>query len=85
MKVKSESEDAQSCPTLPDTMDCSPPGASVHGIFQAGVLEWGAFAFSDFADEDTEIPERLGDRPPKKLWSRVQWPACLRCTDRSLS
>ena len=46
MKVKSESEVAQSCPTLSDPMDCSPPGSSVHGIFQARVLEWGATAFS---------------------------------------
>ena len=46
MKVKSESEVAQSCPTLSDPMDCSPPGSSVHGIFQAGVLKWGAIAFS---------------------------------------
>ena len=47
MKVKSESEVAQSCPTLRDPMDCSPPGSSVHGIFQARALEWGAIAFSD--------------------------------------
>ena len=46
MKVKSEREVAQSCLTLCDPMDCSPPGSSVHGIFQAGVLEWGAVAFS---------------------------------------
>ena len=46
MKVKNESEVAQSCPTLSDPMDCSPPGPSVHGIFQARVLEWGAIAFS---------------------------------------
>ena len=46
MKVKSESEVAQSCPTLSDPMDCSPPGSSLHGIFQARVLEWGAIAFS---------------------------------------
>ena len=46
MKVKSESEVAQSCLTLSDPMDCSPPGSSVHGIFQATVLEWGAIAFS---------------------------------------
>ena len=45
-KVKSESEVAQSCTTLSDPMDCSPPGSSVHGIFQARVLEWGAIAFS---------------------------------------
>ena len=47
MKGKSESEVAQSCPTLRDPMDCSLPGSSVHGIFQARVLEWGAIAFSD--------------------------------------
>ena len=47
MKVKSESEVAQSCPTLSDPMDCSLPGSSVHGIFQARVLEEGAIAFSD--------------------------------------
>ena len=46
IKVKSESEVAQSCPTLRDPMDCSLPGSSVHGIFQARVLEWGAIAFS---------------------------------------
>ena len=47
MKVKSESEVAQLCPTLPDPMDCRPPGSSVNGIFQARVLEWGAIAFSN--------------------------------------
>ena len=46
MKVKSESEVAQSCPTLRDPMDCSLPGSSAHGIFPARVLEWGAIAFS---------------------------------------
>ena len=46
MKVKSESEVTQSCLALSDPMDCSPPGSSVHGIFQARVLEWGAMAFS---------------------------------------
>ena len=46
MKVKSESEIAQSCPTLSEPMDCSLPGSSVHGIFQARVLEWVAVAFS---------------------------------------
>ena len=46
MKVKSESEVTQSCPTLSDPMDCSLPGSSVHGIFQARVLEWVAIAFS---------------------------------------
>ena len=46
MKVKSESEVAQLCPTLSDLMDCSLPASSIHGIFQAVVLEWGAIAFS---------------------------------------
>ena len=46
MKVKIESEVTQSCPTLSDPMDYSPPGSSVHGSFQARVLEWGAIAFS---------------------------------------
>ena len=46
MKVKSESEVGQSCPTPSDPMDCSLPGFSNHGIFQARVLEWGAIAFS---------------------------------------
>ena len=48
MKVKSESEVAQSCLTPSDPVDCSLPGSSVHGIFQARVLEWGAIAFSVF-------------------------------------
>ena len=48
MKVKSEREAAQSCLTLCDPMDCSLPGSSIHGIFQARVLEWGAIAFSMF-------------------------------------
>ena len=47
IKVKSEDEVAQSCLTLRDPMDCSPPGSSVHVIFQARVLEWGAIAFSE--------------------------------------
>ena len=46
MKVKSESEVTQSCPTLSDLMDCSPPGSSARGILQARVLEWGATDFS---------------------------------------
>ena len=47
MKMKSESEVAQTCPTPSDPIDCSPPGSSAHGIFQARVLEWGAIAFSE--------------------------------------
>ena len=48
MEVKRESEVAQSCPTLSDSMDCSLPGSSVHGIFQARVPEWVAIAFSSY-------------------------------------
>ena len=48
MKVKSQSEVAQSCLTSSDPMDCSPPGPAVHGIFQARVLEWGAIAFFEY-------------------------------------
>ena len=48
MKVKSESEVAQLCPTVSDPMDCSLPGSSIHGTFQARLLEWGAIAFSGF-------------------------------------
>ena len=53
MKMKSEGEGAQSYPTLSDPMNCSPPGSSVHGIFQARVLEWGAIAFSKIYTVET--------------------------------
>ena len=53
MKVKSESEVAQPCLTLSDPMDCSPPGSSIHGIFQARVLEWVTSAFSEQGKQDT--------------------------------
>ena len=56
MKVKSESEVAQSCPTLHDPMDCSPPGSSVHGIFQARVLKWGAIALKYNDIKLTHLP-----------------------------
>jgi len=69
MKVKSESEVAQWCPTLSNLMDCSLPGSSVHGIFQARVLEWGAIAFSvifhakkvlnGLDDDNTYIPWKI--------------------------
>ena len=51
MKVKSEREVPQSCLTLQDPMDCSLPGSSIHGIFQARVLEWGAITYSIFYDK----------------------------------
>ena len=52
---ESESEVTQSCPTLSDPMDCSLPGSSVHGIFQARVVEWGAIAFSNLMDSRAKI------------------------------
>ena len=75
MKVKSESEVTQSCPTFSDPMDCRPPGSSVHGIFKARVLEWGAIAFSAFTcnlgNDDTtngQCLEMLGLLPPFGLF-----------------
>ena len=56
MKVKSESEVAQLCPTLRNPMDYSLPGSSVHGIFQARVLEWGAITFSEGLLNVTQFP-----------------------------
>ena len=67
MKVKSESEVAQLCLTLSNPMDCSPPGSSIHGIFQARVLEWGAIAFSVKYDTSTIKPLKL--LPYKCLFS----------------
>ena len=56
MKVKSESEFIQLCSTLCDSMDCSLPGSSIHGILQARVLEWGAIAFYFTQNSVSEIP-----------------------------
>ena len=80
MKVKSESQVAQSCPTLREPMDCSLPGSSIHGIFQARVLEWGAISFS--------VPS-LSFCQRKGIWSpldisvkgKVDW-LCLRHLSR---
>ena len=64
-----ESEVAQSCPTPSDPMDCSLPGSSIHGVFQARVLEWGAIAFSEvnaifpFTHEERESQRRLSNLP----------------------
>ena len=60
-KSESESEGAQSCPTLSNPMDWSPPGSSIHGIFQARVLEWGAIAFSQVALVGKNPPANTGD------------------------
>ena len=62
MKVKSESEVSQSCLTLPDPMDCRPPGSSIHGIFQARGLEWGAIAFSIIPEMAMDIKESVPAR-----------------------
>ena len=55
--MRSEREVAQSCPTLSDPMNCSPPGSSIHGIFQARVLEWGVIAFPE---EKPRVTEKFG-------------------------
>ena len=64
VKVKSESEVAQSFPTLSDPMVCSPPGSSVHGVFQARVLEWGVTAFSDLVIKSCLILMTVDCSPP---------------------
>ena len=75
MRVKSESEVAQSCPTLCDPMDSSPPGSSVHGIFQARVLEWGAIAF--FADNEHLIAKfRLKLKEVGKVTRPLRYDLC---------
>ena len=63
MKVKRKSEVAQSCLTLSDSMDCSPPGSSVHGICQARVLEWGTIAFSKLASDTIKKKEQYRTLP----------------------
>ena len=74
MKVKSESEVAQSCPTCSDPMGCSPPGSSVHRIFQARVLEWGAIAFSKIIHYWLSI-QSLDTKAQLSFpgWSQVPW------------
>ena len=59
IKVKNESEVTQSCPTLSDPMDGCLPGSSIHGIFQAKVLEWGAIAFSELNHNDTLLLSKV--------------------------
>ena len=65
----SEREIAQSCLTLSDPMDCSLPGSAVHGIFQAGVLEWGAIAFSSISP----IGEKIFIRSRPALMPQADW------------
>ena len=79
VKVKSESEVAQSCPTLNDPMDCSLPGSSVHGIFQARVLEWGAIAYCKLNKQGDNIQPW---RTPFPIWNQSVVP-CAVLTDAS--
>ena len=95
MKVKRESEVAQSCPSLCDPMDCSLPGSSVHGIFQARVLEWGAIAFSHIHTTVFKINNQPGSTVQhrelcsifcnnlngKRIWKRMN--ICV-CTTESI-
>ena len=75
-KVKSESEVAHSCPTLSDPMDCSLPGSSIHGIFQARVLEWGAIAFSESGSVVSNSLQDHGLYHPRILQARIlEWVA----------
>ena len=81
MKVKSESEVAQSCPTLFDPMDCSLPGSSIHGIFQARVLEWAAISFSRRSSQPrdwTQVSHIVGRRftvwaTREVIWNLKRW------------
>ena len=73
MKVKSLSEVTQSFPTLSDPMDCSPSGSSVHGIFQARVLEWGAIAFSNVQDGQRQRLSRKLLITFSQLRHEVKW------------
>ena len=76
MKVKSESEVTQSCPTLHDPMNCSLLGSSVHGIFQARLLKWGAIAFSNRACYPKLIKEKWEERASAFVQMRrlLKWP-----------
>ena len=71
MKVKSESEVAQSCPTLSDPVDCSLPGSCIHGIFQARVLEWVAIAFSQGRTRPRQLKENIQNLGELPVWFSV--------------
>ena len=72
--MKSEVKVAQSYTTLSDSMDCSPPGSSVHGIFQARVLEWGAIAFSMENPQEIQYNEKVSDHPRQAQDGEVESP-----------
>ena len=67
----------QSCPTLSDPMDCSPPGSSIHGIFQERVLEWGAIAFSVRHCYSSCLRKRGWTRWPGHFFLSVGYPGSL--------
>ena len=73
MKVKSESQVAQSCPTLHDPTDCSLPGSSAYGIFQARVLDWGAIAFSD------HFARHIQNEPDHEEVANLNWGIFYEC------
>ena len=72
MKVESESEVAQSCLTLSDPMDCSPPGSSIHGIFRATVLEWGAISILRAANSQGRWDSKSGWAKSGFPWGSLQ-------------
>ena len=85
MKAKSESEVAQSCLTLSDSMDCSLLGSSIHGIFQARVLEWGAIAFSYYSLEGLKLKCHAMGEEVGEDWTLRSGLTCLViCFQRSL-
>ena len=83
MKMKSESEVAHLCLTFSDPMDCSLPGSSVHGIFQARVLEWGAIAFSEMRERGSQGPEEILHSHLLEQNHRAEWEGtmvlCIKC------
>ena len=83
MKVKSESDVAQLCPTLGDPMDCSLAGSSAHGIFQARVLEWGAIAFSNSTTEYTKYP--IKEKFQLCLWRGMGFAVNVTCPYSTVS
>ena len=84
MKVKSESEVAQSCPILSDPMDYSPPSSSVHGIFQARVLEWGAIAFSEETNIEVLKIQGREAMPRKAVFGEALSCQCKRCEQKTI-
>ena len=79
---ESESEVAQSCPTLCDPVDCSPPGSSIHGILQAQILEWGAIAFSRGSSRPLSVYQFELNMPNfsrQALFSQDKW-QLIKCT-----